>query len=181
MPSWQIRSRCHVATDHALNQFAQVNNSTKSATTVLGFDYGAKRIGVAVGNGLTGSARALEVVANGTQGPDWRRLETLLREWRPDALLVGLPLTMDGREQEASRAARAFAAALGERTGLAPHLVDERLSSHEAARRFAERRARGETRRKHAQALDALAAEIIVETWLTANADPAANPFDKSL
>jgi putative holliday junction resolvase len=144
-----------------------VNNSTNPATTVLGFDYGARRIGAAVGNGLTRSARALEVVANGSHGPDWPRLDLLLREWRPDALLVGLPLTMDGTEQQTSRAARAFAAALGERYGLPLYLVDERLSSHEAARRFADRRARGETRRKHAQALDAIAAEIIVETWLS--------------
>lgn len=134
--------------------------------TILGFDYGARRIGVAVGNALTRSARALEVVANTEQGPDWRRLDALLREWRPQALLVGLPLTMDGAEQTNSRNARAFADALGARYGIAAQLVDERLSSHEAARRYAERRARGESRRKHAQALDAVAAEIIVETWL---------------
>ena len=137
-----------------------------NVTTVLGFDYGARRIGVAVGNALTRSARALEVVGNSDAGPDWRRLDTLLREWQPQALLVGLPLTMDGSEQANSRSARAFADALGTRYGIAAQLVDERLSSHEAARRFAERRARGESRRKHAQGLDAVAAEIIVETWL---------------
>lgn len=63
-------------------------------TTVLGFDYGARRIGVAVGNALTGSARALEVIANGTQGPDWTRVAGLVREWRPQMLLVGLPLDL---------------------------------------------------------------------------------------
>jgi putative Holliday junction resolvase len=144
-----------------------VNNYINSPTTVLGFDFGARRIGVAVGNGLTRGARALEVIANGAQGPDWSRLDTLLREWRPDALLVGLPLTMEGAEQQTSRAARAFAAALGERYRVPLHLVDERLSSIEAARRFADRRASGQTRRKHAQILDAVAAEVIVETWLT--------------
>jgi len=136
------------------------------ATTLLGFDYGGRRIGVAVGNGLTRSARALEVVANGAQGPDWRRIEALVREWRPQALLVGLPLTMDGNEQANSRAARAFAAELTTRYGIASEMVDERLSSVEASRRFAEGRARGESRRKHAQTLDALAAAIIIETWL---------------
>ena len=148
------------------NNFIQVDNSTHT-TTVLGFDYGARRIGVAVGNGLTRAARALEVVTNGSHGPDWLRLDTLLREWRPDALLVGLPLTMEGAEQQTSRAARAFAAALGERYRVPLHLVDERLSSMEAARRFADRRASGQSRRKDAQTLDAVAAEIIVETWLT--------------
>lgn len=148
------------------NTFTQVNTFTNT-TTVLGFDYGARRIGVAVGNGLTRNARALEVVTNGTQGPDWLRLDTLLREWRPDALLVGLPLTMDGAEQQTSRAARAFATALGARYRVPLHLVDERLSSMEAARRFADRRASGQSRRKDAQTLDAVAAEVIVESWLT--------------
>ena len=155
----------------AADQPVQVNNSTISSDatiTVLGFDYGARRIGVAVGNGLTRSARALEVVANGAQGPDWSRLDLLLREWRPDALLVGLPLTMEGAEQQNSRAARAFAATLGARYRVPVHLVDERLSSIEAASRFADRRASGQARRKDAQALDAIAAEIIVETWLAA-------------
>jgi putative holliday junction resolvase len=171
----QLPQRAHAA-DATPGNYVQVNNSTISASTVLGFDYGTRRIGVAVGNGLTRSARALEVVANGSQGPDWSRLDALLREWHPDALLVGLPLTMDGAEQETSRAARAFAVALGDRYRLPLHLVDERLSSHEAARRFADRRARGETRRKHAQTLDAVAAEIIVETWLTAaSGDDAAH------
>jgi putative Holliday junction resolvase len=75
---------------------------------------------------------------------------------------------MEGAEQQTSHAARAFAAALGERYSVPLHLVDERLSSIEAARRFAERRASGQSRRKHAQTLDAVAAEIIVETWLAA-------------
>jgi putative holliday junction resolvase len=148
------------------DNFIQVDNCTNT-TTVLGFDYGTRRIGVAVGNGLTRAARALEVVANGSHGPDWPRLDCLLREWRPDALLVGLPLTMEGAEQQTSRAARAFATALGERYRVPLHLVDERLSSMEAARRFADRRASGQSRRKDAQRLDAVAAEIIVETWLT--------------
>ncbi len=148
------------------NTFTQVNNFTNT-TTVLGFDYGARRIGVAVGNGLTRGGRALEVVTNGAQGPDWMRLDTLLREWRPDVLLVGLPLTMEGAEQQSSRAARAFATALGERYRVPLHLVDERLSSMEAARRFADRRANGQSRRKDAQTLDAVAAEVIVESWLT--------------
>jgi putative Holliday junction resolvase len=133
---------------------------------VLGFDYGARRIGVAVGNRISASARALEVIGNGDNGPDWLRLAALLREWHPDALLVGLPLTLDSGEQGNSRAARAFAAELHTRHQLPVIMVDERLSSREAATRFAARRASGTARRKHAAALDALAAEIIVEQWL---------------
>ncbi|MFT3791347.1 MAG: Holliday junction resolvase RuvX [Rudaea sp.] len=137
-----------------------------AATVVLGFDYGARRIGVAVGNRVTASARALEVVGNGANGPDFARIAALLREWRPDALLVGLPLTLDSGEQANSRNARAFAEALRERHALPVDLVDERLTSHAASERFAERRAGGTARRKHVAALDAIAAEVIVEQWL---------------
>lgn len=138
-------------------------------TTLLGFDYGARRIGVAVGNVLTGTARALGVIANGGQGPDWARLDALVREWRPHMLLVGLPLTMEGAEQSNSAAARAFAAMLNKRFDLPTNLVDERLSSVEAAQRFAQRRAGGSAKRKDAQTLDAVAAEVIVEQWLRDN------------
>ena len=144
----------------------QVDNSTTADSTVLGFDYGARRIGVAVGNRLSG-ARALEVIGNGAQGPDWARIGALLREWRPHLLLVGLPLMMDGAEQRNSHAARAFAAELTQRYAVPAQLVDERLSSHEASQRFAARRASGQARRKHAAALDAVAAEIIIENWVT--------------
>jgi putative Holliday junction resolvase len=135
-------------------------------TTVIGFDYGARRIGVAVGNAITRSARAVEVLGNGEHGPDWQRLGALLHEWRPDALLVGLPLMLDDSEQHNSRAARKFAGELERRYQLPVRLVDERHSSQEAAQRFAARRAGGAAKRKHAAALDAVAAEIIVERWL---------------
>jgi len=135
-------------------------------TTIMGFDYGTRRIGIAVGNMISRSARALEVLANGERGPDWTRLETLLREWRPDALLVGLPLTVNDSEQVVSRAARKFATELETRYRLPVTFVDERHSSREAAQRFAERRAGGAAKRKHAATLDAEAAAIIVERWL---------------
>lgn len=148
-------------------------HSAPQPITVLGFDYGARRIGIAVGNRVTGSARALDVVGNGVNGPDWARIATLLREWRPDMLLVGLPLTLDAGEQANSQHARAFAAALHERHALPVELVDERLTSRAAADRFAERRAHGTARRKHAAALDAIAAEIIVEQWLRDSCAPS--------
>jgi len=140
-----------------------------NVTVVVGFDYGARRIGVALGNRISSSARALGVVDNGATGPDWLRVTALLREWRPDALLVGLPLTLDSGEQDTSRAARAFAAELHARANLPIALVDERLTSREAAQRFAARRASGNARRKDAANLDAIAAEVIVEQWLRAN------------
>jgi len=139
--------------------------SGDASASVLGFDFGTRLIGVAVGNRLTGS-RALCVVSATDNGPDWPRIDALMREWNPASLIVGLPLGLDGSEQPMSRAARAFGATLAERYGLAIHFVDERHTSNEAARRFAAQRAQGKARRKDAASLDALAASIILEDWL---------------
>ncbi|MBN8726639.1 MAG: Holliday junction resolvase RuvX [Xanthomonadales bacterium] len=136
--------------------------------TVLGFDFGTRLIGVAVGQQLTGGARALGTVPTG----DWARLDAMVGDWNPGCLVVGLPLALDGAEQPMSRAARAFAAELERRHGRPVHLIDERHTSAEASRRFAARRAAGSARRKHAAAIDAVAAEIILETWF-AEAHPS--------
>lgn len=133
---------------------------------VLGFDVGSRRIGVAVGNTLSMTARAMAVIDVGVDGPDWRRISALLREWQPQRLLVGEPLTLDGEEQPATLRARQFARELAEHSALPVQMVDERSSSRDADRRFAERRRRGEARRRDAAALDAVAAEIIIERWL---------------
>lgn len=133
---------------------------------VLGFDFGARLIGVAVGNRITHSAQALGVIENAAHGPDWTKFDTLLKEWQPQALLVGLPLTLDGKKQPITQGARAFAATLEKRYSLPVHTVDERYTSVEASRRFAEQRRNGTAKRKHAANIDAVAAQIIVESWL---------------
>ena len=134
---------------------------------VLGFDFGARCIGVASGNRISHSARPLAALAARSGQPEWVRVDALLAEWKPDALVVGLPLTLDGGEQAITRGARAFAKALGRRSGLPVHLVDERHTSQEAARRFAAQRAAGSARRRDAANLDSLAAAVILESWLT--------------
>ena len=136
--------------------------------SALSFDYGARIIGIAVGHRISAGARALTTLANG----DWTRLDALVTEWRPEHLVVGLPLALDGSEQPMSHAARAFASELHRRYARDVHLVDERYTSGEAARRFAGQRARGTARRKHAAAIDALAAQIILESWLAGTSDP---------
>jgi putative Holliday junction resolvase len=137
--------------------------AASSTASVLGFDFGTRVIGVAVGNRLTG-ARALATVNNGKE-PDWQRLDALVREWHPSDLIVGLPLSLDGGEQAIARAAREFAATMRQRYRLPVRLVDERLTSVEASRRFAAQRASGAARRKDAASLDAIAASIILENW----------------
>jgi putative pre-16S rRNA nuclease len=134
---------------------------------VLGFDYGARCIGVASGNRISQSARPLAPLPAQAGQPDWSRVDALLAEWKPEALIVGLPLTLDGGEQTVTRGARAFADTLTRRSGLPVHLVDERHTSQEAARRFAAQRAAGSARRRDAANIDSMAAAVILESWLT--------------
>jgi putative holliday junction resolvase len=134
---------------------------------VLGFDYGGRRIGTAIGQRFTGTAQALTVVRNGDGGPDWQAIDAVVKEWRPDALLIGLPLDMEGNEQPMVQLARRFGRSLQERYRLPVLEHDERLSSREADRQFAESRRAGRTRQRDAAKLDALAARIIVESYFT--------------
>lgn len=135
-------------------------------TCVLGFDVGSRLTGVAIGNRFTATARALTTIQVRDDAPDWGRLDALHREWQPDTLVVGLPLTLEGAEQPASRRARGFAAQLQQRYNLPVIFVDERHSSQEAAQRFAAGRAAGIKRRRDAADIDAEAAAVILERWL---------------
>jgi putative holliday junction resolvase len=132
----------------------------------LGFDVGSKLIGVAVGNRVTASARGITTIAMRNEAPDWAALDALRSEWLPDTLVVGLPLTLEGEEQPASKRARHFADSLRERYRVPVMLVDERNSSREAAQRFAHARAAGLKRRSDAGHIDAEAAAVILERWL---------------
>ncbi|MET0808386.1 Holliday junction resolvase RuvX [Pseudoxanthomonas gei] len=139
--------------------------------TVLGFDVGAKRIGVAVGSAFGSGARALAVIDVHGNGPDWAAIDKLRAEWRPDGLVVGDPMTLEGGDQPIRLRAHAFARELHARYSLPVVLVDERSSSVEAAQRFALDRAEGRKRRRDAVALDAVAAAVIIERWLAAPHD----------
>lgn len=143
----------------------------RSDGTVLGFDVGARRIGVAVGSAFGHGARALAVVEVYGHGPDWPAIDRLRREWRPDGFVVGDPLTLDGGDQPIRDLAHAFARELQVRYTLPVVLVDERASSIEAAQRFAADRAQGRRKRRDAAMLDAVAAAVIVERWQAAPHD----------
>lgn len=129
---------------------------------MIGFDYGQKRVGVASGQTVTGTATPLATVPN-PQLDGWTQIDAVLGEWKPAQIVVGLPLAADGSDTTISQAARRFAAELGARCGLPVALIDERLSSHEAeARLIADGRGHAAVRRSR----DAVAAAVIVETWL---------------
>lgn len=132
---------------------------------ILGFDFGMRRIGVAVGQAQTGTATALEIVPHREQ-PDWEAIERLVNEWKPSNAVVGLPLSEDGEETTMSAAARSFGNRLEGRFNIPVSYHDERFTSIEAAGQFAEHRASGRARRKDAARLDAVAARLILENWL---------------
>lgn len=134
---------------------------------LLGFDYGSKQIGVAVGQAITGQARELCTLKAQNGVPDWARVEALLKEWQPDALVVGLPLNMDGTRSEMSERAEKFARKLHGRFNLPVHTHDERLTTFEAK---GERMARGGQKGSYRDnPVDAIAARLLLEGWLEAN------------
>ena len=100
--------------------------------TFLSFDFGTKSIGVAVGQRITGTARPLPALKAQDGKPDWNIIEKLLKEWQPEAVIVGLPLNMDGTEQPLTARARNFANKIHGRFGVKITLHDERLSTVEA-------------------------------------------------
>ena len=129
--------------------------------TLLGFDFGLQRIGVAVGQELTGTATALATVRSRNGKPDWDMITEIIRTWRPDALVVGLPLHADGGESEFTRRVKRFIRQLEDRYKLPVHSMDERLSSRAAAQ--------SEGEGKHelkSRGIDAVAAKEILVSWL---------------
>ena len=132
--------------------------SGAAPATLLGFDFGERRIGVAVGQTLTGTATPLTTLPARDGTPDWERIAALVREWQPDALVVGLPLNMDGSEQTLTARARRFGNRLRARVALPLHFADERLSTREARDREGDAAPR--------EGRDALAAQVILEGWM---------------
>lgn len=138
-----------------------------AAETLLAFDYGRRRIGVAVGNTLTGEARPLTTVPSGELGPDWKAIDALVAEWRPDRLVVGLPYNADGSESGLGKEARGFALRLSGRCSIPAETIDESLTSSEALDRLRTARRTGQARRRVARSdVDSLAAAVILESWL---------------
>ena len=128
--------------------------------TLLGFDFGKQRIGIAVGQDITATATALCTVSSRNGKPDWQAISALVDEWRPETLVVGLPLHADGSDSDMTAAARKFARQLEARYRLPVYTMDERLSSH-AARQLQQADRKGVK-----TGIDAVAAMIILQNWL---------------
>ena len=138
-------------------------NTDSPSITVLGFDFGTKRIGIAVGQSITGTASPLETIPARDGIPNWQQIADLVNEWKPNALVVGIPYNMDETESEMSLRAKKFARRLNARFNLPSHGMDERLTSREARDRLGKLERKG-VKQKHG--LDSYAAVVIVESWL---------------
>ncbi len=126
--------------------------------TIIGFDFGMKRIGVAVGQHITKTASPLKIIKAVDGVPNWQEIETIISDWHASELVVGIPLNMDGSEQQLTRCANRFANKLADKFNLAVHRIDERLTTVEAKKLATKN-----------EAVDALAAKLIVESWLNQN------------
>nr|WP_321272948.1 Holliday junction resolvase RuvX [uncultured Tolumonas sp.] len=131
--------------------------------SLMGFDFGTRSIGIATGQEITGTASPLTSLKANEGIPDWVQLEKLLKEWQPDLLIVGLPLNMDGTEQEMTVRARKFGQRLHGRFGFQVEFKDERLTTTDAKARLFEHggyKALGKSR------VDAVSAQLILESWM---------------
>ena len=129
-----------------------------SPITVLAFDFGTLRIGVAYGQSLTQTAKPLKELTANNGIPQWEHIQALIDEWQPSCFLTGLPLNMDGSENAMCQRARKFSQRLHGRFGLPSYLWDERLSSHEV-------KIDNPSDNYKRDAVDSLAAVSIVESW----------------
>ena len=141
--------------------------SAQAASTILAFDYGAKHIGLAVGDTETRMAHALGVVEGVGDAARMAEIASLVGEWRPQRLVVGLPLALDGTEHEMTARARRFARRLAARLGLPVDFADERLSSVSAEEGLREA---GRGARRHKQLVHGEAARIFLQSYLNESA-----------
>ena len=143
--------------------------ATSADATLLAFDFGVRRIGVAIGTTLLRTARPLTTIDSERNDRRFDAVAELIAQWQPQALIVGLPLHADGTPHELTARARRFARQLAGRFGLPVHEVDERYTS-ELAR--AELRSTRQGGREHRGAVDAVAAQLILQAWLDTPHDP---------
>lgn len=145
----------------------------RQAGTILAFDFGVKRIGVAVGEWPLAQAHPLTTIHGEANAERFAAIEALLKEWRPVSLVVGLPVALDGSAHEMTARSTRFANQLRGRFGLPVDYAEERLSSVEAEERL---RASGHNARSAREHVDALAAQIILQCFFERFSEESRNP-----
>lgn len=137
-------------------------------SVLLSFDFGTKKIGVAVGQAITGIATPLSILKAENGKPNWQIIEELIKQWKAEALVIGIPYNMDGSEQNTTLMAKKFANRLSDRFKLPVYHVDERLTTVEARQALFDSM-------KHAKIkpgdIDCYAAKLILESWFEEHGD----------
>lgn len=150
------------------------------SSTFLAFDYSQNKIGIAVGQRLTGTANGLTTLTSHHKKIAWQAIEEQIKQWQPVAFIVGLPLTMDGEEQETTQAVKIFGKQLKKRYDRPVHYMDERLTSREAShllgydgitspRRYNKSGKKVKKNKRQGHDIDQLAAQLILQSWLNEN------------
>ena len=138
---------------------------TNHPESIVAFDFGLRRIGVAVGQNITASANPIAVISNSDTGPDWQAISAILSEWRPARVIVGMPLHKDGSPSEMVKHINQFIGEL-KRFSRPVETVDESYSSLEASELLKSERTLGLRGRINKEAIDSVAAMLIAERWL---------------
>ncbi len=146
------------------------NTPDKPPRSLLALDFGLRRIGIATGSCVTGTASALVTIDAHEGEPDWDRLDELVKEWQPELLVLGLPLSPQGEVTDLANIVTDFADLLKSRYELPVELVDERYTSVEAESLLKEQRRSGvRNKRLKKTDIDSLAAQLIAESWMRSN------------
>ena len=134
--------------------------------TVISFDFGLKRTGVAVGNTTTGSASPETTLLSQDEKPDWQGISELINAWHPQQLVVGMPTELDGSESPLKKRIERFCNQLNGRYNLPVDQENEQFTSIEAAQRLKQLRQSGRKKKVSKEEVDKIAAAIILENWM---------------
>ena len=132
--------------------------------TLLGFDFGTKNIGTAVGQTITKSARALKTLSANNGEPDWEKIAELIDDWHPTALIVGIAYGRNHEDVTITHAVKHFAKALADRFSLPVHLVDEHMTTKEAKQQIFDE---GGFKALEKADIDCIAAKLILEQFMS--------------
>lgn len=144
-------------------------DNQKKPHKILGFDFGMKYIGVAVGQSITNTAEPIQSLHAIDGIPNWEEIQKLITLWQPTAIVVGIPLNLDGTKQDITFCADKFANRLKEKFKLPLYKVDETLSTWEAKRNLKIPYKDQTHNKKQLDKVNAMAASILIEQWLRDN------------
>ena len=130
---------------------------------VLGFDFGQKRIGIAVGNNISKTARALTTIDSLSNNQKFEAIQKIIEEWQPVSIVVGVPFNVDGSEHRITNLSKKFAKQLEQKYSLPTHLIDERYTSIEASHEIKDKKI---YLKKKKLLIDQIAAKIILQSYL---------------